>query len=174
MRALSLFAAVMLAATAHAQSAPLVRATLGHHFAQSTNVRFVRLRPQGADRTRIERMLGTPLVRTQYVVYVASTGARCDGYAVFDDEIGQHEPIDLVTFFDPAGRVTGVEVLAYREPYGDGIRSARFLAQLAGRDASSSFEVDAVSGATISSRSVARAVRRATIIVGEVVRGAAR
>ena len=39
---------------------------------------------------------------------------------------------DFATFFDCDGRVTRVEVVAYREPYGDGIRSQRFRKQFVG------------------------------------------
>jgi len=49
-----------------------------------------------------------------------------DGYALFDREIGQHEYIDFAAFFDGEARVARVEVVAYREPYGEAIRSKRF------------------------------------------------
>jgi Na+-translocating ferredoxin:NAD+ oxidoreductase RnfG subunit len=66
-----------------------------------------------------------------------------------------------------------VEVLAYREPYGDGIRTERFRRQFVGRSASSGFvaehDIDAVSGASISSRSMCVGVQRAAILLDETV-----
>lgn len=153
------------------------RELLASHFARSQHVGYERLRPDADVRARIEARLGYPLPRPDYVLFRATTGSRVDGYAIFDAERGQHELIDIGTFFDPRGVITRVEILAYREPYGDGVRSARFLAQLAGRDRRSRFRVDhdldAISGATISSRSVARAVERAAVLMGAALdRGA--
>ena len=150
-----------------------VRELLAGHFSRSDAVGFTRVRPEGEVRARVERRLGGPLPGAAYVFYHAETGGNRDGYALFDSERGQHELIDIGTFFDAEGSVTRVEILAFREPYGDGIRSQRFLHQFVGRRADDSFrvgqEIDAVSGATISARSLARAVRRAAVLLEEAV-----
>ena len=92
---------------------------------------------------------------------------------MFDREIGQHEYIDLATFFDCDGRVTRVEVVAYREPYGEGIRSKRFRKQFVGKEAASGFkpgrDIDVISGATLSARAMAKAVKRATLLLHDTV-----
>ena len=81
--------------------------------------------------------------------------------------------ISFATFFDPAGRVTRVEVIAYREPYGDGIRADRFRRQFVGKTAQSGFapdrDIDAISGATISSRSLCVGVQRASLLLEETL-----
>ena len=106
-------------------------------------------------------------------MFVATSGSHVDGYAVFDQERGQHELIDFVVFFDGRGAVTGVEVLAYREPYGDAIRGERFRRQFVGRSGSSGFradhDIDVVGGATISSRSMCVGVQRASVIVDKML-----
>jgi len=149
------------------------RELLASHFSGSDHVGFVRVRPEGAARARIERRLGRRLGAGPFVFYRATTGGRPDGYALFDSERGQHELIDIGTFFGPEGAVRRVEVLAFREPYGDGVRSPRFLRQFVGTRASSPLrvgrDIDAISGATISSHSVARAVRRAAVLLEEAV-----
>jgi len=103
------------------------------------------------------------------VIYVGTSGtgssAVIDGYAVVVDETGQHEPITFGVLTDKDGRVQRIEVMAYREAYGAEVRSQRFLRQYQGRTLADldqpRGDVDAISGATISSNSTRRAVKRA-------------
>ncbi|MDH5493849.1 MAG: FMN-binding protein [Myxococcales bacterium] len=167
----------LLPGRAKAETFFSVRGLLGSHFRDSTSVGFERLRPIGTQRARIEAQLGRRLAREEYIVYIARSRGAIDGYAIFDSELGQHEPIDFATFLDAGGRVSRVEVLAYREPYGDGIRAERFRRQFLGRHADTGFrtgrDIDAISGATLSSRSMARAVHRAVVLVSEMRRAPA-
>jgi len=176
-RASILFALAVLssgiAASGHAQVYYSVRGLLAEQFSQSELVDFRRVQLAGDRRTEIERQLGEKLDRGEYIFYVARSGDLIDGYALFDRQIGQHEYIDFATFFDDQGRVTRVEVVAYREPYGDGIRSKRFRKQFVGKEADSGFrpghDIDVISGATLSARAMARAVKRATLLLHDTV-----
>lgn len=150
------------------------QALLADQFKASKQVSYVRAKLDPTTRARIDTRLGRALPKAEYTVFVAKTGDRIDGYALFDDQLGQHEPISFATFFDAAGLVTRVEVVAYREPYGDGIRAERFRKQFIGRSARSRFrpgdDIDTVSGATISSRSMCIIVERAAAIVDAYLR----
>ena len=68
--------------------------------------------------------------------------------------------------------MTGVEVVQYREPFGDGVRAARFRDQFRGRSATSGFrpgeDIDIISGATISSRSLCIGVQRSAVLIDEL------
>jgi Na+-translocating ferredoxin:NAD+ oxidoreductase RnfG subunit len=162
-----------LAASGHAQVYYSVRGLLAEQFRQSQVVDFQRIRLSAERRAELGRQLGQHLEKGEYIFYVAHSGDQVDGYALFDREIGQHEYIDLATFFDCDGRVTRVEVVAYREPYGDGIRSKRFRKQFVGKEAASGFkpghDIDVISGATLSARAMAKAVKRATLLLHDTV-----
>ncbi len=159
--------------SAHAEQFFTVRQLLADQFHASARVTYLQVRPGAEARARIERRLGRRLQKPEYTFYVATSGGHVDGYALFDEERGQHELISFGTFFDPQGRVTRVEILAYREPYGDGIRAERFRRQFVGRNARSGFaaerDIDAVSGASISSRSMCVGVKRAAVLLDEAV-----
>jgi Na+-translocating ferredoxin:NAD+ oxidoreductase RnfG subunit len=162
-----------LAASGHAQVYYSVRGLLAEQFRQSQLVDFQRIQLSTDRRAELGRQLGQKLERGEYIFYVAHSGDQVDGYALFDREIGQHEYIDFATFFDGEGRVTRVEVVAYREPYGDGIRSKRFRSQFVGKEAASGFkpghDIDVISGATLSARAMAKAVKRATLLLHDTV-----
>lgn len=152
-------------------------ALLGQQFKSSSRVSYVRIHLDAGQRAKLRARLGRETPKLDYTFFVARTGERVDGFALFDEQLGQHEPISFATFFDPAGTVTRVEVVAYREPYGDGIRTARFREQFVGRSGQSRFragdDIDIISGATISSRSACIAVERAAALFDATLRGAA-
>jgi electron transport complex protein RnfG len=149
------------------------RDLLADHFKASERVTYLRITPSGDVRAHIEARLGRPLPKASYTFFVAQTHDKLDGYALFDEQVGQHEPISFATFFDVEGHVTRVEVVAYHEPYGDGIRSARFRQQFIGRSVQSRFapgsDIDAISGATISSRAICVGVERAAVLFSETI-----
>ena len=163
----------VLSAPGHAQVFYSVRGLLADHFKQSEIVDFKRVTLSSRVREQIERQLGEKLERGEYIFYVARTADGIDGYALFDREIGQHEYIDFATFFDCDGRVTRVEVVAYREPYGDGIRSKRFRNQFVGKSAESRMragkDIDVISGATLSAQAMTKAVKRASVLLRDTV-----
>jgi Na+-translocating ferredoxin:NAD+ oxidoreductase RnfG subunit len=153
------------------------RDLLAQHFHDSERVSYVRVHPDDAQRAALETRLGRALPKPEYTFFVAQSHGHTDGYALFDEQLGLHEPISFATFFDPEGRVTRVEVVAYREPYGDGVRAERFRKQFVGRNAQSKFrpgdDIDAISGATISSRSLCVGVERAVALFDAALRSRA-
>jgi electron transport complex protein RnfG len=99
---------------------------------------------------------------------VARSQGHVDGYALMDNELGKTEPITFLTALTPLGDVNAVEILAYREPYGGEVQSAKYLRQYQGKGVKNPIRVGQditnMSGATISSRAVALGVKRAVSI----------
>ena len=133
-------------------------------FPSSERVTFVEV-----SRAAVEAALGNRVKKDKYVVFVAKTGEHVDGYAVIDDEKGEHQPIGFGVKLDAEGRVQRTEVMSYREAYGEEIREQRFQKQFVGRGLNDARrfgdDVVAISGASISSRSMTLAVRRALALV---------
>lgn len=138
-------------------------------FPAGTEVTPVAWRPEAEARARLQATLGYPPPVDGWELLVGRSGEVVTGYLVLDAQRGQHEPIDLATLVAPDGTVARVEVMVYREPYGDGVRSPAFLAQFKGRTAADAMrpgkDIRIISGSTISTRSVSVAVRRACALV---------
>jgi Na+-translocating ferredoxin:NAD+ oxidoreductase subunit G len=109
-----------------------------------------------------------------YNLYPSRRGRRILGTAVEAySPSGYRGPVRLLVGFTPDGKISGVEVLEHHETpnYGDLIENARsdFHLQFMGRDPSAELldiredggVIDAVSGATITSRAYCEAVRLA-------------
>lgn len=80
------------------------------------------------------------------------------------DAIGQSLPITFAIGVKPDGTLQELQVMVYREPHGDEIHERRFRAQFAGKKLQDPLvvgkDIDAISGATISSNSAAYAARK--------------
>ena len=89
------------------------------------------------------------------------------------DVMGQNAPITFGVGVTRDGVVRGVELVAYRESRGEEIRAPRFLRQLTGKRLTDPLklgkDVDAITGATISSRSATLATRKA-LALAQVLR----
>jgi hypothetical protein len=142
-------------------------------FRHSEAVTYHRYVLGGADKDRLKRRLGYAPARDHYTFFVASTGGRVDGYALIDEENGEHLPITFAVKLSPAGVVERQEIVVYREPRGDEVRDAGFRRQFVGKSArdaiSANDDIVAISGATISSRAMAVGVKRAVVLFDELV-----
>ena len=55
------------------------------------------------------------------------------GWLIFDNVIGKHEFIDIAVGLTRSGAVKGIEVLTFRETYGDEVKYPRWRAQFLGK-----------------------------------------
>ena len=89
-----------------------------------------------------------------------------NGWFIVDQVVGKHEMIDIAVALEADGSVKGVEILQYRETYGDQVRHPKWLAQFVGKNHSQHLTLDHqiknISGATLSCRHVTDGVNRLT------------
>jgi Na+-translocating ferredoxin:NAD+ oxidoreductase RnfG subunit len=88
------------------------------------------------------------------------------GWFIVDQVIGKHENIDIAVALSSNGKVKGIEVLTYRETYGDEIMNPKWLAQFFGRGNEEYLKLDKqiknISGATLSCRHITDGINRLT------------
>lgn len=96
--------------------------------------------------------------------FEAYDGEEPLGTLFVDKVYGKHEFITFALSLDAAGAVSGVEVMEYRESYGDQIRNAKWRLQFVGRRHGESLRIDKdiknISGATLSCAHITDGVRR--------------
>ena len=127
-------------------------------FPRSERVTYRKVKPEGAQLAALQTRLGYKPAKAEYVFFVATTGEHVDGYALIDEELGQHEQITFAVKLSPEGAVERHEVMVYRESYGQEIADARFRRQFQGKTVKDPVrageDIDVVTGASISSRSM--------------------
>lgn len=86
------------------------------------------------------------------------------GWFLVDEVIGKHEFITFAVGITPEGAVKQVEVMDYRENYGDEIRRPEWRRQFVGKRAGDSLvpgkDITNISGATLSCQHVTDGVKR--------------
>ena len=104
-----------------------------------------------------------------YITFVAKKNGEVLGYAVVCEEIGKHRPITFITAIDTEGKILDVAVMMYREAYGGEVRYPGFTRQFRGTTLDDPItprkNLKTISGATLSSRAMARGVRKALAVL---------
>ncbi|MCX6842562.1 MAG: FMN-binding protein [candidate division WOR-3 bacterium] len=104
--------------------------------------------------------------------YFGTKDGKKTGVALVEVQPGKWGPVKYVVAMDLAGKVTDLAVMSYVEQRGRPIATKRFLGQFIGKTVKSPVtvgkDVDAVSGATISSRATAFAVKKAIALYATV------
>jgi Na+-translocating ferredoxin:NAD+ oxidoreductase RnfG subunit len=117
----------------------------------------------------LERIYGTGAqVDTLHVdsatVYRVSRGGALLGFAQVRNVRGKELPITYLVATDSADALRDIDILVYREPYGGEVAYDPWRKQFRGKTAGAPLQVGKdirnISGATISSNAVTRAVRK--------------
>ena len=90
------------------------------------------------------------------------------GFLVVDEVLGKHEFITYAVGINPDGTVKQIEIMDYRESYGDEIRNEVWRKQFIGKSSADPLKLDQdirnISGATLSSRHVTDGVKKVLAI----------
>src|SRR5665213_1368068 len=90
--------------------------------------------------------------------------AQSGEWVFIDRVLGKHEFITYAVGIGPDGKVKGIEILEYRESYGQKVRDLPWRQQFAGKDKTSPLKLNSdiknISGATLSSAHITAGVRR--------------
>ncbi len=96
------------------------------------------------------------------------------GWFILDNVIGKHENIEIAVGLDYKGGVKGIEILIFRESYGDAVRNPKWRALLHGRDHTEILKLNKqipnISGATLSCRHIVDGINRLTHTWDQVLR----
>ena len=117
-----------------------------------------------AELAALSQTLGRRVETRDYPYLEVQSAAGAAGDIFILDVTGQSLPITFAIGVTPDGALKDVQVMVYREPHGDEIEEQRFRRQFAGKRLKDPIalgkDIDAISGATISSASAAYAARK--------------
>lgn len=119
------------------------------------------------------KALGWHVEASRYPYLEVTANELVVGWIFLLDVIGQAQPITFAVAVTRDGLVHDVRVMVYRETHGDEIEDARFRKQFVGKSLKDPIalgkDIDAITGATISSRAEAVAVRK-TLVLTDLLR----
>jgi Na+-translocating ferredoxin:NAD+ oxidoreductase RnfG subunit len=127
-----------------------------------------------ADLAAISRALGRRVDTRSYAYLDVTTEKGTAGVIFILEVIGESQPITFAVGVTPDGALQDIQVMVYRETQGEAIQEKRFRKQFAGKRLKDPIaldkDIDAISGATISSRSATFAAHKG-LLLAEVLRG---
>jgi Na+-translocating ferredoxin:NAD+ oxidoreductase RnfG subunit len=146
-------------------------------FPESTGVTRGVLELSDEELASVSKLLGRKVEVRSYPYLEVRNDERTVGFIFLFDVIGQSLPITFAVGVTPDGVLRDVSVMVYREPQGEAISEKRFRKQFVGKQLADSItlgkDIDAISGATISSRSATFAARKGLALAHVLrVRGA--
>lgn len=165
-----LFLLLFSPSATHAQAARYYTKSevLAYLYPKSEKIGFEKKILTTAQIASVTKSLKSKNVPADWTVYTATTRGKTDGYVIIDDVIGKEESITYAVSIAPDGAVREVEILIYRESHGAAVKNKSFRSQFVGKRMGDSLrvgqDIQNVSGATISSRSIAFGVKRALAV----------
>ena len=129
-------------------------------------------------RAKLERSNNLRFPQGSYTFFIATQSGQPEKYAIQISEIGKTEPITFMVGMSPEGKVTEVVIMVFRENRGWEVKEKRFLNQFRGKTLRNAIRVDEdiinYTGATLSSKAVARGVKRALLLFDALYPGESR
>jgi thiamine biosynthesis lipoprotein len=120
-------------------------------------------------RKRLEHESNLQFPESTYTFFIATQDGKPAKYAIVLNEIGKSEPITFMVGMSPEGKVTEVVIMEFRENRGWEVKEKRFLNQFRNKTVRSAIRVDEdiinYTGATLSSKAIARGVRRSLLLL---------
>ena len=129
-------------------------------------------------RRKLEQSSNLRFPESTFTFFIANQDGRPSKYAIVMNEIGKTEPITFMVGMSLEGKVTEVVIMEFRENRGWEVKEKRFLNQFRGKTVRNSIRVDEdiinYTGATLSSKAVARGVKKALVLLDAFFPGESR
>ena len=91
---------------------------------------------------------------------------------ILDNVYVKSMPITFLVLFNIGGDILSTNVVKYREPYGSRVKIKNWNDQFKGKNSKSNYkigeDIDSISGATISVRSLTKGIRKLTLLYEEI------
>jgi Na+-translocating ferredoxin:NAD+ oxidoreductase RnfG subunit len=137
-------------------------------FGEEVLVSFSKIDLISAGKQMSEKKAGDRFYSSYLFRWIINKNDRHIGTAYLDNTKGKMQPISFLVVLDSISRISNVEIVKYRESHGGQVREKNWLSQFIGKDENSGYKVgkdiNSISGATISTHSVSKAVERIMLL----------
>lgn len=107
----------------------------------------------------IKKLVNLNKITRFFTYYEGIKKGKSMGYATIRTTWSKSGRIVYILVVDIKGAVISVDILEYHGMYGSGIKDKKFLQQFKGKTVNDQIKIDVVTGATISSNVLAKAIK---------------
>lgn len=146
--------------------------TIKNMFGKDIKYEMITFHIPNGIKNKIEKEVKQKFFEDKIYIWKVTKNGKAIGFAVLDNVYGKSLPITFLVIFDEQNTIINSSIIKYREPYGGAVRNDKWNQQFANKDSSSGFEVgediDGISGATISVRSVSKGIRKLVLLMPKI------
>ncbi|MCB9220084.1 MAG: FMN-binding protein [Ignavibacteriales bacterium] len=106
-------------------------------------------------------------------LYYIKKDDKINSYAVLDNVIGKVQPITFLVIYDSNFSISDFQIIKYREEHGGEVQNESWRNQFIGKRANSEFtineNIDGITGATISVKSLIKGINKTTLLIRSIV-----
>ena len=119
-------------------------------------------------KNKVENIVKQRFYKDKLYYWTITEGDSTKAYAFLDNVIGKSMPITFMVILNLDGEIANVNVIKYREAYGSEIGSKSWLQQFINFNNNSDYnigkDIDGISGATISVKSISKGMKKITTL----------
>lgn len=123
-------------------------------------------------KSRVEKEVRQRFYSDVVYIFKISKTDSVFSIGILDNVYGKSMPITFLVLFNTEGNILSTNVIKYREPYGGGVKIKSWNNQFKGKNSKSNYkigeDIDSISGATISVRSLTKGIRKLTLLYREI------
>ncbi|MCF8412275.1 MAG: FMN-binding protein [Melioribacteraceae bacterium] len=138
-------------------------------FSTSEQVKYI---IPAAIRTEIESECRQRFYRDEVYIWKIRDTEGVKSYALLDNVPGKSQPITFLVLLGNDLSVKNLEIIKYREPYGGEVANQDWRKQFVGKSVESEImvgkDIQSISGATISARSVTIGVKKLVLLMEKI------
>ncbi len=106
-------------------------------------------------------------------LYSVKENDKIIAYAILDNVLGKVQPITFLVIYDMDFSIKETKIIKYREEHGSEVQNDEWRRQFLGKTPDSKFQldkdIDGISGATISVKSLIKGVKKTTLLIQNIV-----
>lgn len=152
-----------------------VHSTLKRNFGENIKITYSKFAIPEKIKFDAERKAGQRFLQKTVHVFEAEINDSTVGYGIVDNVYGKLKPITILVLFDSKGNIVESEILMYREPQGGAVQNKEWLKQFKGKKKKEEIEfgknIQSISGATISAKSVTKGIKKLSLIFDAIKYG---
>ena len=137
-------------------------------YLKDTDIKMHILKLDKQMKKEVENQVKQKFYRDKLYYWTISQDDTTIAYAFLDNVIGKSMPITFLVILNVNGNIINTNVIKYREAYGGEVGNKGWLRQFLNRDNNSSYNIggniDGISGATISVKSMSKGIQKITTL----------
>ncbi|VAX25711.1 hypothetical protein MNBD_IGNAVI01-1316 [hydrothermal vent metagenome] len=142
------------------------------HFGEDITITYKKYDLDRNMKSNIENQIEQRFFSDYIYIWQVESNDSLKAIALMDNVYGKTLPITFLVIFKLDGSISSTHIIKYREDHGGAVTSENWNEQFDGKDSRSTYiigeDIQGISGATISVRSITKGIQKLTLLYDEI------